>query len=73
MYSVFTKLGDGDFLYVATRDNLEQAVQLADALNASWPRDYVVRDSQGNDIDFSAGRSMELERSQWNPSPGDCQ
>jgi hypothetical protein len=51
VYDVFTKLGDGEFLYVASRDELEQAVQLIEALNANWPREYVVRDSGGNDVD----------------------
>jgi len=32
MYSVFVQLGDGEFLRVASRDDLEQAVQLAGEL-----------------------------------------
>ncbi len=51
MYSVFVQLGDGEFLHVASRDELEQAVQLAEELNANWPQKYVVWDSQGNDVD----------------------
>ena len=31
MYSVFVQLGDGEFLPVASRDELEQAVQLVEA------------------------------------------
>ena len=52
MYSVFAKLGDGEFLFVASRDELGQAVQLIEALNANWPREYVVRDSEGNEVDL---------------------
>jgi hypothetical protein len=48
MYSVFTKLGDGEFLFVASREELEQAAQLVQELNANWPNEYVVRDSKGN-------------------------
>jgi len=51
MYSVFTKLGDGEFLFVASREELEQASQLVQELNVSWPHEYVVRDSKGNDVD----------------------
>jgi len=50
MYSVFTKLYDGEFLYVDSRDELKQAVNLAEELNVTWPREYVVRDSTGNDV-----------------------
>ena len=57
MYRVFTKLGDGEWMHVATREKLEQAVQLAVSLNASWPREYVVRDSQGNGVTFGHERS----------------
>ena len=51
-YSVFVQLGDGEFLHVASREDLEQAVQLVKALKASWPQEYVVRDSEGNDVDL---------------------
>ena len=52
MYSVFVQLRDGEFLYMASRDDLEQAVQLVKALKASWSQEYVVRDSEGNDVDL---------------------
>lgn len=50
MYSVFTKLSDGEFLFVASREELEKAAQLVQELNANWPNEYVVRDSKGNDV-----------------------
>jgi len=52
VYRVFTKLGDGEFLFVASREDLEQAAQLVQELNSSWPHEYVVRDSEGNDVDL---------------------
>ena len=52
MYSVFVQLGDGEFLHVASRDDLEQAKQVAEEFNANWPQKYVVRDSEGNDVDL---------------------
>jgi len=52
MYSVFTKLGDDEFLFVASREKLEQAAVLVQELNDSWPHEYVIRDSKGNDVDL---------------------
>jgi hypothetical protein len=45
MYSVFKQLENGEFVHVASRDELGQAVNLAHALNAEWPGEYEVRDS----------------------------
>jgi hypothetical protein len=53
MYKVFTKLGDGEMLFIASREGLKQAVQLAQELNASWPNEYVVRDLEGKDVDLT--------------------
>jgi hypothetical protein len=50
VYSVFTKLGDGEFLFVGSREELEQAEQLVQELNDNWPHEYVIRDSKGNDV-----------------------
>lgn len=52
VYSVFAKLDDGEFLFVASREELEQASQLAEKLNSYWPHEYAVRDSEGNDVDL---------------------
>jgi hypothetical protein len=52
VYTVFKQLENGEFVHVAIRDELEQAVQLVEALNAHWPGEYVVRDSEGNDMDL---------------------
>jgi hypothetical protein len=55
VYSVFRQLWNGELLHVASRDELEQAVQLVEKLKALWPGEgeYVVRDSEGNDVDFT--------------------
>ena len=62
MFKLYARLGDGEFIYVASRNNLQDALQLADALNASWPREYEVRDAQGNSVNFPEGRPVEHER-----------
>jgi hypothetical protein len=46
MYSILKQLESGEFVYVASRDEFEKAVQFAHALNAEWPGEYEVRDSQ---------------------------
>ena len=53
MYSVFKQLENGELEHVAYRDELEQAVKLVEALYAHWPEEYVVRDSEGNDVDLT--------------------
>jgi hypothetical protein len=50
MYSVFTKLNDGEFLFVASREELEQAERLIERLGAHWPNEYVIRDSEGTEV-----------------------
>lgn len=55
MYRVFRQLGDGEFLHVASPDELAQVVQLVKAFDTHWPGgDYVVRDLEGNEIDRAA-------------------
>ncbi len=53
MYSVFKQLGNGEFVHIASRDEFEQAMQLVEVLNGHWPGEYVVRDSEGNDVDLA--------------------
>jgi hypothetical protein len=62
MYRIFAQLDDGQFLFVARRDELDVAIELIDGLNAYWPREYVVRDSQGNDVDVAKYTATEPER-----------
>jgi hypothetical protein len=52
MFSVFTKLCDGEFIYVASRARLDEALQLSRDLNEFWPNEYVIRNSKGQDVDM---------------------
>jgi hypothetical protein len=70
MYRVLAQLGDGEFMFVASRDELIEAIQLIEGLNAYWPKEYVVRDSQGNDVDLT--RYMRTERERGAPSSFSC-
>jgi hypothetical protein len=55
VYRVYRQLGNGEFLHVASPDELGEVVQLVKAFNAHWPGgDYVVRDLEGNDVDRAA-------------------
>jgi DNA-binding NarL/FixJ family response regulator len=58
VYNIFVHHRDGIYLTVASCNDLEQAVQIVDTLNASWPRKYVVRDSIGNDVYVRGESSM---------------
>lgn len=48
MYRVFKKLEDGELMHVASREEFEEAIEFARELQALWPGEYVVRDSEGN-------------------------
>jgi hypothetical protein len=50
MYKVLKQLGNGQFVDVTSFDNLEEAVELIQELNATWPGAYIVRDSAGRKI-----------------------
>jgi|KBSMisStandDraft_5_1062788.scaffolds.fasta_scaffold1011302_2 hypothetical protein len=52
MYSVFTRLEEGEVVFVASRDELGHVAQLVQELSANWPHEYVVRDSDGNNVDL---------------------
>jgi len=49
MFFVLKRLDNGDFLRVAVLNEPALAVQLLETLNAVWPGEYLVRDSEGND------------------------
>ncbi len=67
MFKLYARLGDGEFVYVASRNDLQESLQLADLLNASWPRQYEVRDAQGNAVNFLERQSVESERCASSP------
>ena len=62
MYHVFVQLDDCEFVTVACRDELEEAIHLIHGLNAYWPREYVVRDSEGHDVDLTRYTAIKPER-----------
>ena len=59
MYSVFKQLQNGDFVHVGSRGNLEQAMQLVQALKAHWPGVYEVREGKAEVIPFPPGRATK--------------
>lgn len=63
MYHVFVQLDDCELVSVACRDELEDAIHLIDGLKACWPREYVVRDPEGHDVDLTGYTAIEPERS----------
>jgi hypothetical protein len=53
VYRVFRQLENGELVQVASRDELEQAVKLVEALSEVFPGKYAARDSEGNDLELS--------------------
>jgi hypothetical protein len=62
MYQVLVQLDDREFVVVACRDEVKEAVHLIEELSAYWPREYVVRDSEGNNIDLTRYATIGVER-----------
>lgn len=50
MFTMFRQLEKDEFLLVASREEIEDALQLKQAFNTDWPGEYVIRDAEGNDI-----------------------
>jgi hypothetical protein len=50
MYSIFKRLENGELQHVAFREEMEEAVRLAEKLKSHWPAEYVVKDSEGNHV-----------------------
>jgi hypothetical protein len=60
MYTAFKQLENGEFVRVASRDELEEAVQLVESLNDYWPGGYEVRESRSQMVRYATnifGRS----------------
>jgi hypothetical protein len=62
MYTVLKKLETGEFVHVATRDGLQQALQLAQSLNIHWPGEYEVRDSHSAVIRLALSPNSDVQR-----------
>jgi hypothetical protein len=70
MYTVLKRLENGEFVHVASRDELQQALQLAQSLNVHWPGEYEVRDPRSEVIGFpSSAGSAARHRSSAASSP----
>ena len=52
MYRVFRQLEDGELVHIAFRYQFEQAAELVATLSATWPGEYVVQNSEENDIEL---------------------
>ena len=50
MYQVYRRIRSGELVHISSPESLEQARQLVEALYLHWPGEYVVRDSEGNDL-----------------------
>jgi hypothetical protein len=68
MYRILTQLEDGELLYVACRNQIVEAVELIEGLNTHWPREYIVLDSEGNDVDLTRCTAMEPARRPATPA-----
>jgi hypothetical protein len=53
MYTAFKQLENGEFVRVASRDELEEAVQLVESLNDYWPGGYEVRESRSQMVRYA--------------------
>ena len=52
IYEVLKRLQNGEFVNVDFVDDLNKATKLVRDLDATWPGIYLVRDSEGNDVEF---------------------
>jgi hypothetical protein len=59
MFTVLKRIENGEFVHVASRDDLQQALQLAQSLNVHWPGDYEVRDSRSEAIGFPSSANAD--------------
>jgi len=73
MFNIFTRLEDGDFIFVASCKQLGQAMQLVQELNAVWPREYEVRDSEGKSVELSDYPAIHLSPAAHDPSSSSFQ
>jgi hypothetical protein len=67
MYRVLVQIHGDEYIFVASRAELDEAIRLVDGLRIYWPREYVVRDSEGNEIDLTGCAELEPERGTASP------
>ena len=56
MYELLRELENGEFVHVASHDSIDELLQLKEKLVNLWPSEsrYVVKDSNGNDVNSTA-------------------
>jgi hypothetical protein len=68
MYGVFEKRTNGETVLIATANEFEECLKVIQDLRSRWHREYVVRDSDGKDVDIRwwrmQGPSLKL-RTLW--------
>jgi hypothetical protein len=62
-YDILRKMDNGEVLPIASRGNLEEAKQLAKSLNAYWPAEYIVRESESG-VEFHLKQERLADRPQ---------
>ena len=45
-YDILRKMGNGEILPIASRNELSEAKELAESLDSYWPAEYIVRESE---------------------------
>jgi len=50
MYKVLKQLGNGEFTLIESYDALKQALQQMIGFDKTWPGEYVVHDTEGNEL-----------------------
>ncbi len=62
MYTAFKQLENGEWERVASREKLEDAVELVESLNDYWPGGYEVRESRSQMVRYATNsRSVAAE------------
>jgi hypothetical protein len=59
MFIVFKQLENGEFIRVASRDKVGEAVKLLQGLNIHWPGEYEVRDSVTGTVRYILSAGVE--------------
>ncbi len=68
MFSIFTRIEGGDFIFVASFRQLGEALHLVQDLNAVWPREYEVRDSEGKSVELNEYPAIHLSPAAYDAS-----
>ena len=67
-YDILRKLENGEVLPIASRNDLEEARELAESLNDYWPAEYIVRESKSG-VEFHLKQERLADRPQGAHKP----